>query len=421
VPLVFSIFTDRRYKKFIMKPKKDQDRALEEIKSWFNNSKKRSHYMVLSGYAGTGKSTLLSWIQTRLGLRNHDIIFTSFTGKATNVLARQGLRCCTLHRLLYHFKFNQKTGTYITELKLEGLGECLVVVDEASMTSKKLFEDLMKIHGNFKVLFVGDDAQLPPVDSEFNIMEMPDFRLTKVLRQAALNPIIRLATKIRNGEDWKIEKSINEDGLGYMPVTEEALQSAIEREFENDVFLCSTNRDRVSINTHIRDEIIDKRKKEPDKEPDSLDTIFVSSSKKPGVIGVGDRIIILDNCKKQAVFNGQLFMVSKYRKVSPHRIIMYGNEVGVDDSRSITLHPYNFAQEKAISRFDLSKKYRLDFKNMGVSGDYAYCLTVHKSQGSEFDNVFLQLKESDKYIWGDMYNRWLYTAVTRASKNLYFV
>ena len=252
-------------------------------------------------------------------------------------------------------------------------------------------------------------------------MEMPDFRLTKVLRQAALNPIIRLATKIRNGEDWKIEKSINEDGLGYMPVTEEALQSAIEREFENDVFLCSTNRDRVSINTHIRDEIIDKRKKEPDEEPDSLDTIFVSSSKKPGVIGVGDRIIILDNCKKQAVFNGQLFMVSKYRKVSPHRIIMYGNEVGVDDSRSITLHPYNFAQEKAVSRFDLSKKYRLDLKNMGVSGDYAYCLTVHKSQGSEFDNVFLQLKESDKYIWGDMYNRWLYTAVTRASKNLYFV
>jgi len=388
-----------------MTPKKDQVEALKRIKKWFKEKKgDRSDFMVLSGYAGTGKSTLLGWLRDELGLEYLDVVYTSFTGKATNVLAQGGLRAMTLHRLLYKTRFNKKTGTYFSTLKPDGLAESLIVVDEASMLSRKLFDDLKNIHGKFKVLFVGDDAQLPPIDSSFNIMDKPDFRLTRVLRQAALNPIIRLATKIRNGEPWKIETVIN-DGLGYMPVTEEVLKESTSRLFENDVFLCSTNRDRVSINRHIREDIHASK-----------------SKKKIGILSKDDRLIVLDNCKEQDLFNGQLFKVSKFKKIDKHKTIVYGSEVGVEDSdRTIVIHPHSFLSEKASNRFELSKKHKLDFKAMGVSCDYAYCLTVHKSQGSEFERVFLQLTDRDKRIWGDLYYRWLYTAVTRASKNLYFV
>jgi len=347
---------------------------------------------------------LLGWLRDELGLAHLDVVYTSFTGKATNVLVQGGLRAMTLHRILYKTRFNKKTGTYFSTLKPDGLAESLIVVDEASMVSRKLFDDLKSIHGKFKVLFVGDDAQLPPIDSSFNIMDKPDFRLTRVLRQAALNPIIRLATKIRNGEPWKIETVIN-DGLGYMPVTEEVLKESTSRLFESDVFLCSTNRDRVSINRHIRDDIHAGK-----------------SKKKIGILSKDDRLIVLDNCKEQDLFNGQLFKVSKFKKIDKHKTIVYGSEVGVEDSdRSIVIHPHSFLSEKASNRFELSKKYKLEFKAMGVSCDYAYCLTVHKSQGSEFERVFLQLTDRDKRIWGDLYYRWLYTAVTRASKNLYFV
>jgi len=388
-----------------MTPKKDQVEALKRVKKWFKKKEgDRSDFMVLSGYAGTGKSTLLGWLREELSLGYLDVIFSSFTGKATNVLVQGGLRAMTLHRLLYKTRFNKKTGTYFSTLKPDGLAESLIVVDEASMLSRKLFDDLKRIDGKFKVLFVGDDAQLPPIDSSFNIMDKPDFRLTRVLRQAALNPIIRLATKIRNGEPWKIEKVIN-DGLGYMPVTEEVLKESTSRLFENDVFLCSTNKDRVFINRHIREDIHSGK-----------------SKKKVGILSKDDRLIVLDNCKEQDLFNGQLFTVSKFKKINKHKTIVYGAEVGVeDDERSIIIHPHSFLSEKASNRFELSKKYKLEFKAMGVSCDYAYCLTVHKSQGSEFERVFLQLTDRDKRIWGDLYYRWLYTAVTRASKNLYFV
>ena len=383
-----------------MTPKKDQIKALSKIKEWFKRKSVRSNYMVLSGYAGTGKSTLLGWLQSELGLQNNKIIFSSFTGKATNVLVQNGLHAVTLHRLLYKARFNKNTGKFYSTLKPDGLEESLVVVDEASMLSRKLFNDLMRINGDFKILFVGDDAQLPPIDSSFNIMDKPDFRLTRVLRQAALNPIVRLATKIRNNDSWEIKKVIN-DGLGYMPATEEALKKSADRLFENDVFLCSTNRDRVAINKSIREEMKSKRK---------------------NILRKNDRLIILDNCKDQDLFNGQLFKVLKFKKASDHKIVVYGEEVGVSDGgRSFMIHPYGFLNEKPVDRFELSKKYKLDFKKMGVSCDYAYCLTVHKSQGSEFECVYLQLTDYDKVIWKDLYNRWLYTAVTRASKNLYFV
>ena len=75
--------------------------------------------------------------------------------------------------MLYKSYFNKKTGTYYSQIKKEGLSEKLIVVDEASMLSESLFNDLMTISGNFKILFVGDDAQLPPINSDFNIMKNP--------------------------------------------------------------------------------------------------------------------------------------------------------------------------------------------------------------------------------------------------------
>ena len=381
----------------------DQGRALDKIKTWFKQNKYRNDVLILSGYAGTGKSTLLSWVRDHLGLTYSQIVFSSFTGKATNVLAQNGLRAKTLHRLLYKSYLDKKTGKYYSRLKEEGLEEKLVVIDEASMLSEKLYNDLMKIQGDICLLFVGDDAQLPPINSDFNIMKKPHIKLTKILRQAALNPIIRLSRSIRNGEDWKIDNVINDEGLGYARATDENLNESIDRSFKNDVILCSRNKDRVFLNRQIREQIHKDKKKAV------------------GIVSKDDRLIVLDNCPMQEVFNGQLFTVVRFKKSSKHKIVIHGIEDLGSDEEMVYIHPHAFFSETPANRFDICKEHKLDFKTIGVSCDYAYCLTVHKSQGSQFDNVFLKLTDQDKWIWKDLYNRWLYTAVTRAAKNLYFL
>lgn len=387
-------------------PTKDQTKALEEIKKWFKKDESRVKFKTLGGFAGTGKTTLLTWLEDFLDLDPYEIMFTSFTGKATNVLRQKGLRSKTLHSFLYNaFKNTKKDRKeeFVFKLRTDFFNERLVVIDEASMLSKDLFNDLFKIKGDIKLLFVGDHAQLPPVSSDFNIMENPHIKLEKILRQAALNPIIRLSKDIREGKGIKNNKEINEEGFGYEEINQKALDEAVDRNFYNDVFLCSVNKDRVFYNKHIREHIFQKDKDE-------------------SVLKKNDRVIILENCKKQMVFNGQLITVSGCREEKNGNIIVFGKECVEDEDIVVAkIHPHSFLCEKTYNRFEVGKKHKISFKDVGVSCDYGYCLTVHKSQGSQFDNVFLKMSNSDKYIWKDLYDRWLYTAVTRAAKNLYFL
>ena len=189
-------------KKFANKLSQDQADALSAIGSWLKSGK--TQYITLGGYAGTGKTTLLAALRQVLkdNRPNMSVSFGAFTGKAAQVLHSKLKEdkileprdsCSTLHSLMYYSKGGKDAAPSWT--KRENLKYDLLVVDEASMVSEEIWNDLLSF--GKPIIAVGDHGQLPPINSSFNLMAEPVLRLERIWRQAADSPIIELATMAR--------------------------------------------------------------------------------------------------------------------------------------------------------------------------------------------------------------------------------
>ncbi|MBO5335135.1 MAG: AAA family ATPase [Clostridia bacterium] len=188
----------------------DQEQAKNLIAEWFLNTDDWA--FVLAGYAGTGKTFLINYVvQEVLGLQaGVEAAFVSPTGKAATVLAQGGTVAGTVHGLIYirnedEMEVNEDGEVISTVRKLSftkrpSIDERirLIVIDEASMVSEEMFRDLLSF--GVKCLFCGDHAQLPPVNGDCNLMQNPNFVLTQIVRQAAGDPIIQIATLAREGK-----------------------------------------------------------------------------------------------------------------------------------------------------------------------------------------------------------------------------
>lgn len=193
----------------------DQERAKNLIAEWFLNADDK--IFVLSGYAGTGKTFLIDYVVREvLHLKpGTEAVFVTPTGKAATVLIRGGTVAGTVHSLIYvrnEDDFDVDENGEIVErqtlsfTKREKIDERirLIVVDEASMIA----EDVLRDPSQFRreSLFSGDGAQLPPVNGSCGLLENPDYTLTEIVRQAADNPIIRIATMARGGKGDSLRK-----------------------------------------------------------------------------------------------------------------------------------------------------------------------------------------------------------------------
>ena len=188
----------------------DQERAKNLIAEWFFNGDQLK--FVLAGYAGTGKTFLINHVvKYTLGLKaGSEAAFVSPTGKAATVLAQGGTVAGTVHSLIYirdedDFDVNEDGEIVQSERKLsfhkrEGIDEKirLIIIDEASMINEEVLHDLLSF--NVKCLFSGDGAQLPPVSGNCPLLRNPNYTMMEIVRQAADNPIIQLATMARKGE-----------------------------------------------------------------------------------------------------------------------------------------------------------------------------------------------------------------------------
>ena len=160
-----------------------------------------SKYTVISGYAGTGKSTLVKFIISALPDIDPelDVVYTSFTGKATQVLQKKGNKnVSTLHKLLFE-SIPRPDGTFFRK-PVEVVPYKVVIVDEVSMVPKDLLQRLASypVH----IICLGDPGQLPPVDkSEDNhLLDNPHIFLDEIMRQEAESEIIKLTMDIRDGK-----------------------------------------------------------------------------------------------------------------------------------------------------------------------------------------------------------------------------
>lgn len=207
-------------------------------------------YTVIAGYAGTGKSTLVKFIIAALaqefGIKpEEDVVFTSFTGKATQVLQKKGNHnVSTLHKLLYkHYPL--PNGGYRRE-RVDFIDYKIVVVDECSMVPKSLFKDLAR-HSYVYIICLGDPGQLPPVDAneDNHLLDTPHIFLDEIMRQATESEIIQLTMKIRDNQPIEYMKGTEVQVIKRSELNTGMLQWA-------DQVLVATNNTRNAINAQMR-------------------------------------------------------------------------------------------------------------------------------------------------------------------------
>ena len=219
-----------------------QEQALKICIERYKNNEK---YTCISGYAGTGKSTLIKFLVEALDINEDEVCYATYTGKAAQVLVKKGNKNVkTMHKLLYT-SFPRPDGTFFRKPNITLEPYKIIIADEVSMIPKTLM-DLLFSH-NVYVICLGDPFQLPPVDKneDNHLLDHPHIFLDEIMRQEAESEIIQLTMKIRNyefidlfnGNEVKILDS-REFNTGMM--------------LWADQILVATNRNRNIINNQMR-------------------------------------------------------------------------------------------------------------------------------------------------------------------------
>ena len=339
-----------------------QKQALYQIFSAVKNGTKE---VTLGGYAGTGKTTLINYLTKfypTFGV-------CAYTGKAANVLRKKGIHSAsTIHSRIYKPTFDN--GVVYFDLNQDH-GCDGFIVDEASMVSEEIYLDLKSFDKS--IVFVGDHGQLEPIDSNFNLMTRPDFRLEEIHRNAGC--IAKFAQHVRNG---LAARGFQDEGLDIEFVS----RISDEMLCEVSQVICAYNKTRCSINSQIRNAL-----------------------GYSGILNVGERVMCLRNNRMQGLFNGmQGTVVALYKGPRGRKLMDFEFDGFI--YTGIAYEEDQFGQEK----------YKI--KHGGGDSpnpfDYAYCVTCHKAQGDEWDDVLVIEQKCPKWS----HRRWAYTAASRARTKL---
>lgn len=360
--------------------------------------KNKEPYTVIAGYAGTGKSTLVSHIVEALNISPIDVCYVAFTGKASLVLREKGCEnSMTAHKLLYHSK-EKPDGTFEHKpRKYLEFNYKLIVVDEVSMIPVDMFELLLS--HNVHVIALGDPGQLPPIEGESELLAHPHVFLDEVVRQAQDSEIIRLSMDIREGISLKPYKGNEVIIISKNQLNDFYYSGA-------DQIIAAKNITRNDINWKCRQI---KFGNDVPNYPIEKEKAICLKNYWNVLSDSGDPLI-----------NGMIGELSgiKFR----HDIAKYENMMNANFTigdknqfRQLFMDYKLFAESKQTINSDNWKEFRGMVKPMLF--DYAYCITCHKSQGSEFDKVLV----FNEYMKSTDHKRWLYTAATRAKKKLIIV
>lgn len=369
----------------------EQDRVLQSVADWFEYSGADGlpydPSLTLGGYAGTGKTTVTAALHRNLPDVN--IAFCSFTGKAVRVLTNKLIELegfggkasiSTIHSLIYHY--DALNNRFVLADKLRTPAD-LIVVDEASMVQRQVWEDLLSF--DVPIFAIGDHGQLPPIDDSFNLMANPQLRLETIHRQAEDSAIIRMATLAR--KSIKIPYGSHDGDSRVRRLTHsEFMQEGFV--WDDDLLLlCATNRRRVGLNKLIR-----------------------ITRDMHGNPQAGDRVICLKNNRQRGIYNGMTGEILSYEIQQQHpefaELVVQLN----DEDRK-------YKGIVLCEQFGAPKSMASDRKIKADLWDFGYALTVHKAQGSQAKRVIVMQETWPK----EDRARWLYTAITRATDELTIV
>lgn len=450
---------------FGLTPTRQQDEALEAIVD-FLYSRASDNLFLLKGYAGTGKSSLIGALVAAMSELKQKSVLLAPTGRAAKVFsAYAGQPAFTIHKKIYRQqRFSGESDGFSVMDNLHK--DTLFVVDEASMISNdgldssifgtgRLLDDL--IHyvysgENCRLLLIGDTAQLPPVGQEFSPslqkevlsgygLQVTEYTLTQVVRQAENSGILYNATNIRNilnsGETeaypkLKLEGFSDVFRINGLELIEE-LNSAYDRDGVEETMVISRSNKRANIyNQGIRNQVLFR-----EEELSSGDLVqivknnYLTSEEIEGV---------------DFLANGEIVEILRVRRTTE----MYGFrfcdvlirhlDYGIEMEMKILLDTL-YSETASLSREKQNELYinvmndyaditnkREKYKKLktdpffnALQVKYGYAVTCHKAQGGEWKNVFLDLGYIAEEHLGINFYRWLYTAFTRATSRLYLV
>ena len=451
---------------FPFNPTVKQDIFLQQIAQFLTNNNNEEIF-VLKGYAGTGKTSVISTIVNNLIAINLKYVLLAPTGRAAKVIANYSQKSAfTIHKKIYFPKKSSGGGVSFT-MQQNKHKNTIFIVDEASMISdtssdSKLYEngslldDLISyIYSgtNCKMILLGDTAQLPPVnldvspalDTETLAMHydktVHSIELDEVMRQEENSGILYNATDLRELlkshfiDDFQFQlkgfKDIVRLTDGY-DIQDAINQAYSNYSIEDTAFIVRSNKRANQYNQQIRSKILDK-----ESELSTGDYLMVVKNNyfwlkekdEAGFIANGDIIEVLE------IFSIKELYTFKFANVKI-RMVDYPNQKSFEtvllldtitsESPSLTYDESNRLYQEVMKDYEGETKYKMfqkvkenEYFN-ALQVKFSYAITCHKSQGGQWNTVFVEQPYLPDGIDRD-YIRWLYTAITRAKDKLYLI
>ena len=465
-----SLFSEILYQKlkthFGHIPTPKQDVLLQMLAQFVQIKQDRSLFM-LKGYAGTGKTTLISAMVKSLRENKVPFRLMAPTGRAAKVLGQySGYHASTIHRSIY-FARTGSGGNLILSLQKNKSANAIFIVDEASMIpddtsseksgGRNLLYDLMEyvfMGKNCKLVLVGDSAQLPPVGIEISPaldkqymqaafhLNITEFQLTEVVRQERESGILdnatRLRKKISNNQPntpffdlYGFKDIVNLPGMELL----EELQSSYDfLGFENTAIITRSNKRANQYNREIRNRILFR-----EEEISAGDLLMVvknnyfwlEEDSKAGFLANGDMMEVMKVIRREQLYGFEFADVSV-------RLVDYPEE---EEQEVKVMLDALFVDRPALSFEDNNRLFNevmLDYEDIpqrrkkieelkknpyfnALQVKFAYALTCHKTQGGQWEQVFIDQGFIKEEMLDREYMRWLYTAITRATKKVFLI
>ncbi len=452
---------------FPFQPTLKQDIVLQQLSEFIFSDTKNALYL-LKGYAGTGKTTIVSTLVSNLWKIKKSAVLMAPTGRAAKVIANYSKsEAFTIHKKIYFPKKEQGGGLKFV-LQPNKHKNTLFIVDEASMISdtpaaSKLFEngslldDLMQyVYSGHKckLLLMGDTAQLPPVKLELSPAldektlslnynkELTKMELDEVVRQGQDSGILNNATLLREALASSFFDTFKFQLEGYKDIIRlidgHEIMDAISDAYsdlgnEETAIIVRSNKRANLYNQQIRSRILFNEHELT--AGDYLMVVknnyfWVKPTTEAGFIANGDIIEVLEIFKIQELY-GFRFAEVKIRMVDYPRMRPFETVLLLDtieaETPSLAYEDSNRLYQEVMRDYeDETTKYKkfLKVKNNkhfnALQVKFSYAITCHKSQGGQWHTVFVEQPYLPEGITMD-YLRWLYTAVTRAKEKLYLI
>jgi ATP-dependent exoDNAse (exonuclease V) alpha subunit len=454
-------------KKFPFKPTVKQDIFFQKIAEFVTNTNKNELF-VLKGYAGTGKTTVISTIVNNLIEVNKKYVLLAPTGRAAKVIANYSNKpAFTIHKKIYFPKKSSGGGVSFT-LQPNKHKNTIFFIDESSMisdvnTESKLYEngslldDLISYvysGDNCKMILLGDTAQLPPVQLDISPAlntetlslhynkEVYSIEFDEVMRQEENSGILYNATELRELLKDVFYDSFKFQLKGFKDIVrltdgydiQDAIDSAYSNfSIEDTAFIVRSNKRANQYNEQIRSKILGK-----ESELSTGDFLMVvknnyfwlKDTDEAGFIANGDIIEVLEIRNIKELY-GFKFASVKIRMVDypnqkPFDTVLLLDTIS-SESPSLSYEESNRLYEEVMKDYENEttkyKKFQKVKENEyfnGLQVKFSYAITCHKSQGGQWNTVFIEQPYLPNGIDKD-YIRWLYTAMTRAKDKLYLI